>query len=185
MNDEGLTAALDSCGGDILTAIQQLNGLHLDQEAAAQHEAPQDGERLEQPQPSLNDASSSMNGAESSTTSPGSAAEWVEAFVQQMAASQSIDDARGRAANLLGAFEQFVNSNKQTQADEVIRTLNVQLEKCTQENTILKKAVTIQHTRNVELQEALKTAELNNYSLSVHLKQMDSKPGNFMNNHVC
>jgi len=178
MNDAGLNAALDSCGGDLLTAIQQLNGLRLEPESVHH-------ENVEQAHQSSGEPQASTSSSSSSESTPSSAAEWVEVFVQQMAASGSLDDARSRAANLLGAFEQFVSSNKQAEADAILARLNSQLEKCTQENTILKKAVTIQHSRNTELQEALKTSELNNYSLSVHLKQMDASPGMGMNRHIC
>jgi len=192
MNEESLTAALDSCGGDVLLAVQQLSGLHLDAQLPVQNGG--------EPLCNANNADATHVHArvqahtQQPTASPSaqpfdaptSASDWVELFVQQMAASNSLDDARVRAGGLLGAFEQFLSSQKPVQAENAIAQLNAQLETVSKENAILKKAVTIQHSKNLELHEALKATEMKNYSLTVHLKQMNTNSGStIMNHHVC
>ena len=44
---------------------------------------------------------------------------WVDLFVHEMMSATNIDDARGRAARILEAFEGSINANKRA-AEEVI-----------------------------------------------------------------
>ena len=99
--------------------------------------------------------------------------DWVEAFVGEMSRSRDVADAKVRATRALAAFERFI---EQRSAEKVGR-----LEK---ENALLKRAVSIQaqrlneardltaaqHNDIVRLNDKLKSAELHNYSLSVHLR---------------
>lgn len=109
-----------------------------------------------------------------------SANDWVEIVVGEMSKSVDMDDARKRAANLLEKFEQDVLQASGVERERVRQLL--------EENTILKRAVTIQNQRIAEAaekdreinhlrqtlsqcQEQLHKAEMNQYALAMHLRQ--------------
>ncbi|XP_020276196.1 uncharacterized protein LOC109850574 isoform X1 [Asparagus officinalis] len=110
------------------------------------------------------------------------------------------NDVRNRTINALEAFhksaiDQFATSKEQQE----IASLKEQLQCLSRENDILKKAVSLQHQKNLENEEKLKevqelkhiisqcqeqirTLEMNNYSLQVHLRraqESSSIPGRF------
>jgi hypothetical protein len=100
-----------------------------------------------------------------------------------MAASTDLPDARGRAARLLTAFEAAVRGGSGADA------LRGALDAAQRDNAILKRAVAIQNARQQEAAgaaeaavaalrgevaqhaAALAAAQLNAYSLSVHLRE--------------
>jgi hypothetical protein len=173
MQEEDLSAALDSCGGDVLLAINKLSSLHL---------APPAPQGVAQPEPPANHsehvaADSAHQHQQNVPSTPG---EWVEVFVQEMASSRTLDDARQRAGGLLGAFELFVSQRKDRETQSHLGKMGEQLEHATRINNVLKQAVTIQHSKNLELQEQLKQSEAKNYALTVHLKQMDQQANHLM-----
>jgi hypothetical protein len=171
MQEEDLTAALDSCGGDVMLAINKLSSLHL---APAQEFAQAESPAVHSEQAA---ADSTHQHHRNVPSTPG---EWVEVFVQEMASSRTLDDARQRAGGLLGAFEQFVSQRKERETQSHVGKISEQLEHATRINNVLKQAVTIQHSKNLELQEQLKQAESKNYALTVHLKQMDQQSNHLM-----
>ncbi|TVU01994.1 hypothetical protein EJB05_52529 [Eragrostis curvula] len=129
--------------------------------------------------------------------------EWVELFVREMMSSSDIDDARARASRALEAFEKSVMERTGPEAVQNLHKENMmlkeQLATILRENVVLKRGVAIQHERQKEFdvrtqevhslkqlvlqyQEQLKTLEINNYALRVHLKQAQqnsSMPGHF------
>lgn len=106
--------------------------------------------------------------------------EWVDIVVGEMSRSADMEDAKKRAANVLGKFEQ-----------DVIKIVGVERERVRQlleENNILKRAVAIQNQRMAEsagkdkeiehlrhlltqCQDHLHKAEMNQYALALHLRQ--------------
>ncbi|WVZ77598.1 hypothetical protein U9M48_025451 [Paspalum notatum var. saurae] len=129
--------------------------------------------------------------------------EWVELFVREMLSSADIDDARARASRALEAFEKSIMDRVGVEALQNLHRENAMLKEqlaiILQENAVLKRGVAIQHERQKEFdvrtqevdslkqlvlqyQEQIKTLEINNYALRVHLKQAqqnNSLPGRF------
>ncbi|KAG8058307.1 hypothetical protein GUJ93_ZPchr0002g25016 [Zizania palustris] len=129
--------------------------------------------------------------------------EWVELFVREMKSAIDINDARARTTRALEALEKSILDGVGTEAVHNLHKENVMLKEqlaiCLRENAILKRGVAIQHERQKEFdertqevhnlkqmvlqyQEQLKTLEINNYALRVHLKQAqqnNSMPGRF------
>ncbi|PAN04405.1 hypothetical protein PAHAL_1G064500 [Panicum hallii] len=129
--------------------------------------------------------------------------EWVELFVGEMMSSSDIDDARARASRALEAFEKSIMDRVGAEAVHNLHRENAMLKEqlsiILRENAVLKRGVAIQHERQKEFdvrtqeadslkqlvlqyQEQLKTLEINNYALRVHLKQAqqnNSMPGRF------
>ncbi|GAA0153446.1 hypothetical protein LIER_37676 [Lithospermum erythrorhizon] len=129
--------------------------------------------------------------------------EWVELFVREMSSASGIDDAKARASRALEVLEKDISARVSAEAAQVFQqenvTLKQQIEALLQENSILKRAVSIQHERQKEFddrgvevqqlkqlieqyQEQLRTLEVNNYALTMHLKQAqqgNSFPGRF------
>jgi len=134
---------------------------------------------------------------------PMDGAERVELFVREMMSASNINDARDRASRVLEVLEKSIRSGATAEAVQSFQQENImlkeQLEAMIHENTILKRAVSIQHERQKEFddknqelhnlkqlvsqyQEQLRTLEVNNYALSMHLKQAqqsNSIPGRF------
>ncbi|KAM3279529.1 hypothetical protein ACQJBY_046724 [Aegilops geniculata] len=121
-----------------------------------------------------------------------SAAEWTEVLVGEMASAATMDDARCRAAKILEAFGGAVC----TRAARVVADKDLELGNIRRQNTILKKAVLLQHRQHVEdeakgreLQgqvaqhrEQVRRLEADKYVLSMHLRNAGggaSMPGNF------
>lgn len=108
--------------------------------------------------------------------------EWVDAVVQHLSGATDIDEAKGRARQVL---QTFASSMMQTASveNQQLRSHVQSLERDTQ---ILKRAVAIQNSRQHELtkqaadleqvvlqyQAKLRDAEMSNYTLSFHLKQV-------------
>ncbi|BBN19268.1 hypothetical protein MPTK1_8g09210 [Marchantia polymorpha subsp. ruderalis] len=133
---------------------------------------------------------------------PGDGTEWVDLLVREMLSASDLEDARMRATRLLEAFEKTVASRTGV-ITEVVRKENMalkeQLQGLLRDNHILKRAVAIQHERQLEHeersreleavkqlltqhQEQLRSLELNNYALTLHLRKAQegsSIPGRF------
>ncbi|CAN4094591.1 unnamed protein product [Withania somnifera] len=201
--------ALEECGDDLDSSIKRLNELRLGSgdnmrpvagTSAAMHES---GSQF------LTQGADTTKG-ETSSAADSSAAkvvhlegkEWVELFVGEMMNASNVDDAKARASRTLEMLEKAICA-RATKAAFGFQQENImlkqQLEALIQENTILKRAVAIQHERQKEFQdtgnelnqlrqsvaqyqEQLRTLEVNNYALSMHLKQAQSNnsiPGRF------
>ncbi|KAK8708964.1 hypothetical protein V6N13_059999 [Hibiscus sabdariffa] len=113
---------------------------------------------------------------------------WTDLFVQEMASAMNTDDAKSRAARILEAFEGSVVANKRAAAEIEHVSLKEHLRSLLDNNQILRRAVAIQHERNVEQEgkerevqhlkltlnqyiEQARTLELNNYTLRLHLQR--------------
>ncbi|XP_075087855.1 uncharacterized protein LOC107816418 [Nicotiana tabacum] len=123
---------------------------------------------------------------------PANGVEWEELFVKEMMSATSIDDAKARATRLLENLEKCISSRAGAEAAQNSHKENImlkqQIEVLLRENTILKRAVSIQHERQKEYdernqevhqlkqliaqgKEQLRTLEINNYALKMHLRQ--------------
>ncbi|KAE8723625.1 calmodulin-like protein 5-like [Hibiscus syriacus] len=210
MDLELLEKALLECGNDIDCAVKMLQELCLGapEVRGGKTQCPVEelGTTAEQGI-STNDgeaaAAVTVQNPPASENLPVDGAAWVDLFVREMKSATSMEDAKARASRLLAVLE---NSISKRAAVETVQSfhkentmLKEQIEALIQENTVLKRAVAIQHERqkeyqdkNQELQhlkqlvsqyqEQLRTLEVNNYALLMHLKQAhpsNSVPGHF------
>ncbi|KAE8709039.1 mitogen-activated protein kinase kinase kinase 12-like [Hibiscus syriacus] len=209
MDLELLEKALLECGNDIDSAVKRLQELCLGAPQARGHKTCSVevlGTTAEQGV-LTNDGEASapvtVQNLSVSENLPVDGAAWVDLFVREMMSATSMDDAKSRASRLLAILE---NSISKLAAEETAQSfhkenflLKEQIEALIQENTVLKRAVAVQHERqkeyqdkNQELQhlkqlvsqyqEQLRTLEVNNYALMMHLKQAHSSssiPGRF------
>ncbi|KAI4355759.1 hypothetical protein L6164_004502 [Bauhinia variegata] len=192
MEAQILEKALQECGNDLDAAIKSLHGLCLGS-------ADENSGSAEESEANVETGTCKNNGDVSASENwsavnnlPSDGAEWVDLFVKEMMSATNIDDARARAARMLEVLEKSISARASAEATDVILKENMilkeQIEGLMRENTILKRAVTIQHERqkeyedkNQELQhlkqlvsqyqEQLRTLEANNYALAMHLKQ--------------
>ncbi|CDO98166.1 unnamed protein product [Coffea canephora] len=204
MEKELLEKALEEFGHDLDSAIKSLNKLRLGYVEGELHSVVEAHAR------GKNGISSSDEGVsvapeDASTQSniPVDGAEWVELFVREMMSATSIDDARSRASRVLESLERSISARVGAEAAESFTKENTmlkeQIEVFLRENSILKRAVAIQHERQKEYddrnqevqqlkqlvaqyQQQLRTLEVNNYALTMHLRQAqqgNSIPGRF------
>jgi len=134
---------------------------------------------------------------------PSSSTQWSEILVNEMLSACNTDDAKARASRVLEVFERAMTSRIGAEAHQSFHKENSvckeQFEAVIRENTILKKAFAIQHERQkeqdarsqelqqlkqlvVQYQEQVRSLEVNNYALSMHLRQAQqgsSIPGHF------
>lgn len=208
MDNQLLEKTLEECGNDLDSAIRRLTELRLG--SAVKTVAP-DSEKEGAVQENEQLGSQATGNEETPYVKDQSApevlqmggADWVELFVREMMNASNIDDARARASRALEVFERSVSAGAGKEAAQNVQMENMvlkeQLEALIQENTILKRAVSIQHERQKECenqsqelqhlkqllsqyQEQLRTLEINNYALTMHLKQAqqsNSIPGRF------
>ncbi|KAK6945137.1 Ubiquitin system component CUE [Dillenia turbinata] len=195
MDRQILERALEECGSDLDSAVKSLSELCL---VSADKNL---GSSLGDSQAALETivqvhsqgiiAHHRVTGAvedSSSANLPHDGADWVELFVQEILSASTTDDARARASRALKVFEKSIRARADAEAAQENTMLKEQIEALVQENSILKRAVSIQHERqkeyddtNQELQhlkqlvsqyqEQLRTLEVNNYALSMHLRQ--------------
>lgn len=204
MDKQLLKRALEESGDDLDSAIKHLNELRLGSgdnlrpvagSSGATHEASGAA--------TANSETTSAEDLSAAKVVHLEGAEWVELFVGEMASASSIDDAKARASRALEAFEKAICARATEAAcgfQQENMMLKQQFESLVQENAILKRAIAIQHERQKEFedrgnelnqlkqsvsqyQEQLRTLEVNNYALSMHLKQAQqsnsSIPGRF------
>ncbi|KAL9238585.1 hypothetical protein vseg_012985 [Gypsophila vaccaria] len=199
MDDQHLVKALDECGGDIDAAIKRLHELCLGYpKDSASNDHVEARVELAAVQEAVPAAETSVQ-----KVLPTDGSQWIELFVQEMMSATSVDDARGRAARVLEALEKSIKANHSAAgADEYQKEnmmLKEQIQGLIRENSIFKRAVQIQHLRQKEFdeknqeveqlkqllsqyQEQIRGLEVNNYALSMHLKQAqqsNSIPGRF------
>ncbi|XVF86426.1 hypothetical protein PTKIN_Ptkin18bG0039000 [Pterospermum kingtungense] len=205
-----LERALEECGNDIDIAIKRLQELCLGAaEATEERSGPVEelGSTAEQVM-LANDGEAAAAAVNVQSplvleNLPVNGAEWVEMFVREMMSATSVDDAKARASKLLEVLEKSIRNCAAEETSQSFLKENTllkeQIQVLIQENTVLKRAVAIQHERqkdyqdkNNELQqlkqlvsqyqEQLRTLEVNNYALTMHLRQAqqsNSIPGRF------
>lgn len=205
MDDQVLERALHECDNDLDTAIMRLNELCLgaaggNSGAAVETEVVVNvGEgKLE------DDGNASASGNQPAFNNlPADGAEWIEFFVSEMIMATSVDDARARAARLLEFLEKSISERAKAEAADALQKENLMLkehiEVLIKEKNSFKNAFRIQHERlsdyeekTQELQhmkqlvsqyqEQIRNLEVNNYALSMHLRQAQQGnpfPGRF------
>ncbi|CAN1240762.1 hypothetical protein LINPERPRIM_LOCUS4664 [Linum perenne] len=174
MDKELLERAIAECGEDLDLAIRSLNELRigssdknlcsdpgncdglLDDDGNVQGTAPTDPE-VPVADHHLVSTHLQMDGAK-----------WVELFVREMTSATNMDDAKVRASRALEALEKSIYARAGAEAAKNFELENVKLKGQVQllihENTILKRAVSIQHERQKEFED--RNQELQ------HLKQL-------------
>ncbi|XP_037491810.1 uncharacterized protein LOC105634837 isoform X2 [Jatropha curcas] len=195
-----LERALEECGNDLDSAVKILNERPLESAEHNSASVEEAGLNVEQGTlPNDGDAAASENTSAPSNL-PADGAEWVDLFVREMMNATSVDDARARASRVLEILEKSISSHAAKETAQSFQKENTMLkehvEVVVRENTILKRAVSIQHERQKEFedknrelqqvisqyQEKLKTLEMNNYALMMHLRQAQQSspiPGRF------
>ncbi|OWM81845.1 uncharacterized protein LOC116199156 [Punica granatum] len=203
MEAQVLERALEACGNDIDAAIKSLHELCLGSAEENHAPAEESVSNVEQVPVADNGSGLAPEDPLAPNNIPADGPEWVELFVKEMMSATSLDDARARAARALEVFEHSVSRRAGAQAVENSQQetimLKQQIEALMRENSILKRAVAIQHERQKECedknrelqqlrqlvsqyQEQLRMLEVNNYALTMHLKQAqqsNSIPGRF------
>lgn len=210
MDKQLLERALKECGDDLDLAIRSLNELRLGSaenlgSIATKCDVTQE-ENVQFQASGVVEASTKVASAEDPSALQNlsmGGADWVELFVREMMNSSNMDDARDRASRALEALEKSICARATAEAAQNFQQENImlkgQLEALIHENAVLKRAVAIQHERQKEFedstqelhhlkqlasqyQEQLRTLEVNNYALTMHLKQAqqsNSIPGRF------
>ncbi|KAJ8635051.1 hypothetical protein MRB53_009318 [Persea americana] len=201
MDQQLLERALEACGNDLDSAIKSLNELRL---GSTDNKPDSMGTNDQLPSQGTfagGDPASEDVAARSNLPTNGS--EWVDLFVSEMMNASDMDDAKARASRILEVLEKSIASRAGVEAAEGFQKENMMLKEqvdlLIRENNILKRAVTIQHERQKEYdersqelqqlkqlvsqyQEQLRTLEVNNYALTMHLRQAqqsNSIPGRF------
>ncbi|WCJ40529.1 Ubiquitin system component Cue protein [Euphorbia peplus] len=196
-----LERAVEECGNNLDAAIKSLNE-HCS-ESAEHNSGSAEAAGSNADQGTLPDDGVATAKESAPENLPGNGAEWVDLFVREMMSASSVDDARARAARVLEILEKSISSQAAKGVVESFQKetmmLKEHIEVLVRENTILKRAVAIQHERqkefddkNKELQqlkqlvsqyhEQLKSLEMKNYALVMHLRQVEqgsSMPGRF------
>ncbi|XP_077222932.1 uncharacterized protein LOC143856563 [Tasmannia lanceolata] len=207
MDNQLLERALEACGNDLDSAIKSLNELRLG--SAVTNLGSADSKSDSSIGANVQLSSNGVDAASENTCAPDNlptvGSEWVELFVREMMNASDTDDAKVRASRVLEVLEKSIvdRAGAGAEAAQCIQKENLilkeQVEVLIRENTILKRAVAIQHERQKECddrsqemqhlkqlvsqyQEQLRTLEVNNYALTMHLKQAqqsNSIPGRF------
>ncbi|KAL8484254.1 hypothetical protein ACS0TY_026807 [Phlomoides rotata] len=98
-----------------------------------------------------NGGTASREDPPSGSNIPTSGAEWVELLVSEVFKASNIEDAKARVSHALEALEKSICVNVTSEAAQSFQRDNImlkqQLEALVQENSILKRAVSIQHER--------------------------------------
>lgn len=201
MDRQLLVRALEECGNDLDAAIRSLSDLCLGSAVENPVASAEPETNLDQGSIANNGEAAASENSSSSVSLDGR--KWIDLFVVEMTNATTVADAKTRAARALEALENSITARASVDAAQNFHKENMQLkeqiELLLRENTILKRAVAIQHERqkefedkNLELQhlkqlvaqyqEQLRTLEINNYALTMHLKQAQqssSIPGRF------
>ncbi|KAI3446891.1 hypothetical protein Pfo_003556 [Paulownia fortunei] len=202
MDRQFLEKALEESGDDLDSAIKRLNELRLSAAAGTSDLTQEIGAQFSA-QVVNNGGTAPREESPAGSNLPVDGAEWVELLVREVLSAPNVEDAKARLSRALEALEKSICANATAEAAKSFQKENImlkqQLEALLQENAILKRAVSIQHERQKEFeemgqelhqlkqlvsqyQEQLRTLEVNNYALAMHLKQAqqsNSLPGRF------
>ncbi|TXG69388.1 hypothetical protein EZV62_004323 [Acer yangbiense] len=203
INPQILERALEECNNDLDSAIKKLNELcsgPAEEKSASVEEL---GASADQGTSTVNGNAAASEKQSDQNKLPVDGAEWVDLLVREMMSATSMDDAKSRASRVLEILEKSIMARPGDEAAQSFEKENMmlkgQMEILIRENSILKRAVGIQHerqkeydNRNQELQhmkqllsqyqEQLRTLEMNNYALTMHLRQAEQSspiPGRF------
>ncbi|KAK2371598.1 Ubiquitin system component Cue protein [Trifolium repens] len=203
MEDQIIERALQECGNDLDAAIKSLHGLCLGSADENSVIAPNPDAAVETGVFEGNGDASASGSQAAENNLPADGPEWIELFVSEMSCATSVDDARARAAKLLEVLEKSISANVSSGAMTDLQRENLmlkyQVEVLTKERNCFKSAFRIQLERlsdyedkDRELQqlkqlvsqyqEQIRTLEVNNYALRMHLNQAQKYnpfPGGF------
>ncbi|OAY82407.1 hypothetical protein ACMD2_17415 [Ananas comosus] len=211
MDQQILERALEESGNDLDVAIRSLHDLRLQSAEIILRSAVCSSENeMPNNSPVVTEGISANNGVDVGAENlqniedlPKDGSEWVELLVREMMNASNMDDARARASRVLDLLEKSIVARAGTELMQSSHKENMvlkeQAEELLRQNAVLRRAVAIQHERhkdyderNQELQqlkqlvsqyqEQIKTLEVNNYALGVHLRQAQqssSIPGCF------
>ncbi|XP_062178637.1 uncharacterized protein LOC133883351 [Phragmites australis] len=212
MDPQLLERALEASGDDLDSAIKSLNELRLESTEATLLSTGFKSENGQPAAIDPSVEGIPNGGVDTATEHPpavdnyrtgNNGSEWVELFVREMTNASDIDDARARASRALEALEKSIVERAGAEAMLNLHKENTMLKEqltvVLGENAVLKRAVAIQHERQKEFdersqevqslkqlvlqyQEQVRTLEINNYALTMHLKQAqqnNSMPGRF------
>eukprot|EP00252_Welwitschia_mirabilis_P022116 TRINITY_DN5888_c0_g1_i1.p1 TRINITY_DN5888_c0_g1~~TRINITY_DN5888_c0_g1_i1.p1 ORF type:complete len:263 (+),score=70.61 TRINITY_DN5888_c0_g1_i1:361-1149(+) len=208
MDPQIVERTFDACDESMDDAIKSLQNLCLDlshnsiPDTTANNLLNSEGQTAQALPGSIPTPDADANNHDVRANMPSDGAKWVELLVTEMTNASDLDDARVRAMRILEAFEKAVIS-KSVETPELLQKdhsfLKEQMQQLLQENTVLKRAVAIQHERQLDYeekakelnhlrqlvtqyQEQVRKLELNNYALTIHLKRAEegsSMPGRF------
>lgn len=207
---EFIEKALEECENDLDSAIKCLLNVHLEPTeyiVDLVYQSPNgmstDVQVPDEGVSDGNEVTAPIEGVPGADNLQSGSTQWVEILVNEMASASNMDDAKARASRVMEVFEKSMISRISVEAMQSFQKENSvykeQFEAVIRENSILKKAVAIQHERqkehderNQELQqlkqlvaqyqEQIRSLEVNNYALSMHLRQAqqgNSIPGHF------
>ncbi|XP_031287413.1 uncharacterized protein LOC116146144 [Pistacia vera] len=198
-----LERALEECDNDLDSAIKKVNEFCLGTDEEKLDSAEELDASANQGNIAMAENVAASNCPSEPNKLPVDGAEWVDLFVAEMMTATNMDDAKARASRVLEILEKSIVSRTAGEAAQSFQKENMmlkeQIEILIRENSLLKRAVAIQHERqkeydgnNQELQhlkqlvsqyqEQLRTLEVNNYALTMHLRQAQqssSIPGRF------
>lgn len=203
MDKQIIEKALEECGNDLDSAIKRLTELRLG--SSTTHHQPPNSQQSWSTTSQVTGYGDVAPPDHLTATDelPKDGSEWVELLVKEMANSSNMDDAKARATRVLELLETSIRTRATAEAAQNSQMENIelkgQIDNLIRENTILKRAVAIQYERHKEhdernqelqhlkqlvsqYQEQLRTLEVNNYALNMHLKQAQqnsSIPGRF------
>ncbi|KAF2301364.1 hypothetical protein GH714_023326 [Hevea brasiliensis] len=152
-----LEGALEESCNDLDSAIKSLNEHCLESAEHNSGSAEEASINVEQGTlPNDGDATASDNKSMPSNL-PVNGAEWVDLFVREMMSATSVDDARDRASRVLEILERSISKHAAEDTEQSVQKENLMLkehiEVLMQENSILKRAVAIQHERQKEFED--------------------------------
>ncbi|CAK8574631.1 unnamed protein product [Lathyrus sativus] len=200
MEQQVLERALQESDNDLDAAIKSLNELYLGAGGGNFGTAEESEIDVSGDQGKLeNDVNDSASENQSTLNNlPADGAEWIDFFVREMMVATSVDDARARAARMLEVLEKSISERAKAEATDSLQKENLmlkqQIEVLIKEKNSFKNAFRIQHERlsdydnkNHELQqlkqlasqyqEQIRTLEMNNYALGMHLRQAQQSNG--------
>ncbi|KAI9117338.1 hypothetical protein K1719_011504 [Acacia pycnantha] len=204
MDKQLLEKALEECGDDLDSAIRSLNELRLGSAYKSVDSTGGISNGVIDPHVQVqSEEIAAPDDAAAKQNYPMDGTEWVELFVKEMMSASNIDDAKTRASRALEVLEKAICARVSAETAQSFQQENMmlkeQVEALIQENIVLKRAVATQHERlkeyedrNTELQQLkqlvsqyqdqVRTLEVNNYALTMHLKQAqqsNSIPGRY------
>ncbi|CAD7705403.1 unnamed protein product [Ostreobium quekettii] len=186
VDEKIIERVLDNNGDNIEAAIAQLHQLRLSSSNPAEQQPVAHQQHLGQSTDSGPQCGPSNGSGDRLWPS------WLDPFLKQFYESGEPAEAQARVARVLEEFENAIMAKCKNESEE-LAALNAELDKVKKGNAILSKAVSVQHSRLQELgtkdqeiqrmrdmlaqyQDRLRSLELSNYSLTMHLQRATGPP---------
>lgn len=189
--------AVEECGNNLDAALKNLNELLLEHA----HGKPSGDVEENTTMQSGAGIAVPSEGHNLQSDPPVDGSGWVELLLREMTSAANIDDARVRVSTVLESLEKSIRSHAGAELAQNIHKedmmLKEQYESLARDNTVLKRAVAIQHERQKEhddktrevqylkqlvsqYQQQVTTLEVNNYALKMHLQQAQQQGNSFL-----